>query len=202
LQCLGDMPWVSRATACGPTLAMWRASMAMSIRPIHFWRHSPRCQCCLADGRSGRLVGLRSAGAVFYSFHPGTSRLPVRRFPSKICAALALQRRLRLDVTDHFFISLDFAARFAACAGSRRGDRDRSRAALPLDAFRTLLSCPVAKSRASFVARPFRDEPPADDERRINTARWNNRRHKPVSPLPSDEPLKVEGRKEHAPTRR
>jgi hypothetical protein len=30
----------------------------------------------------------------------GISRLPVRRFSSKLCAALALSRRLRLDGTD------------------------------------------------------------------------------------------------------
>jgi hypothetical protein len=31
LQFLGDMPWVSRATAICPTLAMWRVTAAMSI---------------------------------------------------------------------------------------------------------------------------------------------------------------------------
>ncbi len=45
------------------------------------------------------LRTLYPAGAVFYNSGLGTSRLPVRRLPSKFCAALALPRRLRIDWT-------------------------------------------------------------------------------------------------------
>jgi hypothetical protein len=63
-----------------------------------------------------RLTCLHSAGGVFYNFGSGISRLPVRRFPSKLCAALALSRRLRLDGPDLPLISSDFCACAAAAA--------------------------------------------------------------------------------------
>jgi hypothetical protein len=54
------------------------------------------------------LTSLRPARAVSYNSCFGDSRLPVRRFPSKFCAALALSRRLRLDGTNLLLISAIF----------------------------------------------------------------------------------------------
>src|SRR5215469_13759044 len=101
------MPWVSRATAMWPdtryvasvesyvntsnNFAIVIAGCALrSVVIDHMIAEAIFASHQLASPTSGPIVLLR-----------GISRLPVRRFPSKLCAALALSRRLRLVGTEH-----------------------------------------------------------------------------------------------------
>lgn len=126
--CLGSAGRLheARQSLCGER--RWRCQFP----PIHFRRHSscqPPCQRCYFAEVARPPTGLRPAGGRSYSFHPGTGRLPVRRFPSKICAALALPRRLRLAGTDRS-LSRSILLRGAVRAGWRGGNSECCRAFL------------------------------------------------------------------------
>src|SRR5262249_31715339 len=90
LQCLGDMPWVSRATA------MWPDSCYLASTAGHV---NTSDKFAIAAGRALRSVvnDHRIANLIFASLPArilkerppivllrGISRLPVRRFPSKL----------------------------------------------------------------------------------------------------------------------
>src|SRR6185437_1301162 len=80
VQCLGDMPSRARATAMRPD----RPYVGRCLRKIKAVRFARPTAC-------GHLAGSH----IIYV--RGKRRLPVRRFPSKLCAALVLSRGLRVD---------------------------------------------------------------------------------------------------------
>ncbi len=78
LQCLGDMPWVSRATATWPD-NRYVASDGGSVNA------GPRFSTPLLPVFSApNDLASRGGGSIILPW--GNSRLPVRRFPSKLCA--------------------------------------------------------------------------------------------------------------------
>src|SRR5215472_10047096 len=102
------MPWVSRATAMWPDSRYVASGQSYVNTSNNFAIVIAGCALrsvvidhMIAD--SAKLVfashqlASPTSGPIVLPW--GISRLPVRRFPSKICAALALSRRLRLDGT-------------------------------------------------------------------------------------------------------
>src|SRR6202171_753165 len=68
----------------------------------YYWRPA---SCCCSDSGAEELscrpldAGLARLIRLHYPCTSGKRRLPVRQFPSKFCATLALSRRLRMDGT-------------------------------------------------------------------------------------------------------
>jgi hypothetical protein len=138
---LGDMPWISRATATWPD-SRYLASdegdvntgkdfaiviAGCALRSVVI---DPRIadDAKLCFGCSPACI-LMEQSPIFLFW--GIGRLPVRRCPSKLCAALGLSRRLRLDGTDlphpTVFMRVPTRPRCVRCCG----------ASLRLDGFRS-----------------------------------------------------------------
>src|SRR6516162_4552160 len=75
---LGDMPWVSRATACGPTIVIWRAGSAMSrvvkscnAQSVNHADRTWECHYLVCRSRVGgtpRAIRSNNATAVRHAF--------------------------------------------------------------------------------------------------------------------------------------